>query len=357
MKLDMRIFESGEFRAVRHTGHTYDANGNEIHGEILQESDWGHNLITSVGFDYQLQNDAVPTSIVVGSGNTAPASSNTTLQTYKGKYTSQIQVSRAVNLVADAEGFYTITTIFRATFNPGSLGSGAQNISEAGTAMADVGSVTSATNLYSRGLLVDSFGSPLVISLNASTEYLDIYWKHTRYIPAEVTGSQVLTIMGSSIVHDYTIRPLYLDPAVSSAGIPLTGIWWALGSGLTAAAKIPGLGASVTDTAFTSPYFGPRFFDGDIAAIGVHDEPPAGTQASYSGSAWTFDTYVTGSASRKCKLNVIPTEGNLVSGIKSMTLKFSFQGWQVQFDPVIMKNATPARVLRLDFTVSLANKA
>ena len=118
MKATLQFKEAGEFRAVRHTGHTYDDEGNEIHGDILQESAWGHNLITSVGLDAVLTTIAPYIIIVAGSGNTAPVLANTTLQTYKGKRTSQIRVSRTVNLVPDVDGYLTITTIYRGTFNP-----------------------------------------------------------------------------------------------------------------------------------------------------------------------------------------------------------------------------------------------
>ena len=220
--------------------------------------------------------------------------------------------------------------------------------------MTLAGGVTGATNLFSRGLLVDSFGAPLVISLNATTEYLDIYWKHIRYIPDSQTGSVNLTIMGSVISHSYTIRPMYIDPASISSGNDLHSIWWALNPGLSSVDQIPGLDPTVTDTSFSAPEYGPRVYDGNISA--TYNGRPAGTVLAYNDSSWTYNTYVTGSHYRVCKLNLIPTEGNLVAGIKSITLKMNNQGWQMQINPVIMKNATPARVLRLDFTVSVANK-
>lgn len=349
MKIDMHIKESGEFRAVRHTGHTFDQDGNEVHGQVLQESAWSKNLILSVGFDALLTNEYIYVNIVAGSGNSAPVAGDTTLQSYEGKGTSQILYSRVINTVPDEDGFCTITTIYRATFNPGELGSSPVNISEAGTAMAVIGSVSETTNLFSRGLIVDSFGSPLVISVNPTVEYLDIYWKHVRYIPAEVLGTQSLSILGSSISHNYTIRPYQLDSANS-------GYWWYLGSGSGSTTEISGLFPVLVDTDNAGAQYGPRVFDGAISS-NIANGVPSGTQGTIAGSSWTFNTYVTGSASRVCKLNLIPTEANLDSGIKSLTLKLGFQGWQVEINPVLMKKATPARVLRLDFTVALSNKS
>lgn len=350
----VQVKESGEFRAVRHTGHTYDQDGNEVHGCILQESAWAPNLITSVGFNAELTTATINVSIVAGAGNTAPVSGNTTLQTYKGKHTTQIQTSRVVNLVPDVDGYVTITTIYRATFNPGTLGSGGQNISEAGTAMANLGAVTSATNLYSRGLLKDSFGAPLTISMNASTEYLDIYWKHTRYIPAEITGSQALTIMGSSIVHTYKIRPVFLEPTSMNNGVNKHNVWWALSTSSASPSTIPGLSPTMNASSYGTSSLQPGVFDGALSSNNI--APPAGNWLGTGGSSWTLAAYVTGSANRTISMNLLPAEGNLAAGIKSVTLKLNFQGWQVEIDPVIMKNATPARVLRLDFNVALANK-
>lgn len=358
MKVDMTMYQRGEFMAVRRTAHTFDDDGNIIQeGEILQQSAWGKNLITEGGFAAQLAG-SINITMVAGSGNTAPLEANTTLQTYKGKYSGSTQIiySRTLNIVPDVDGYCVLETVYRATFSPGALGSGAVNISEAGMAMGTQGATTGATPLFSRGLLVDSFGAPLVIAMNASTEYLDLYWKHTRYIPAEVTGSSAITILGSNIVHDYIIRPLYLDLSVTNSGISLWSVWWSLGNNWVVGGyttTLPGLTPVVTDTSYISAQFGPRVFSGAISSN--QTTLPAGTQATYAVSGYTFDAYVPGSKSRTFHLNMVPADGNLAA-IRSITLKWGFQGWQMEINPTIAKQSTPQRALRLDFTVTLANK-
>ncbi len=342
MKVDLSMKMAGEFRAVVHTGHTYDSNGNEVHGEVLRETTWNHNLITALGFAAQLSG-RIPFRIVVGSGNAAPTLADTKLQNYNGAPTSQVVISRTVNTTPDAEGYCTIETVYRATFNPGSLGTTPLNISEAGTAMSV--SPTAVTNLYSRGLLVDDFGDTTSVSLNPAVEYLDIYWKHTRYIPAEITATQTLNILGTAVAHNIIIRP-YCLVSLSDA---YQEMYWQ--NEVNMNAYIPGFVPKVS--LGYEGAFGPRFYSGNIGTITTN---PSGTAAKYTGSSWTVSPYVAGSYERKCSLNVIATEGNLATGIRTITLGFGFQGWQMQFDPVIMKNATPARVLRLDFTITLANK-
>lgn len=343
LNIHATVRAEGRFRAVVHTGHKYDQFGNVVeYGKVLRETPWNHNLITALGFAAQLSGP-FDFLIVVGSGNAAPTLADTKLEGYKGSPTKQTVISRTVNTTPDAEGYCTIETIYRATFNPGSLGTTPLNISEAGTAMSTI--PTAVTNLYSRGLLVDDFGVPTAVSIDPAVEYLDIYWKLTRYIPSEIIATQTLNILGTDVPHNIVIRPYSL------VDLPDTyhSMYWMNGNPLQAG--IPGFAPAVS--LGTGGSYGPRFYSG---TIGTPTTNPSGTAEKYTGSSWTVSPYVAGSYERKCSLNVIPTEGNLEAGIKTVTLGFGFQGWQMQFDPVIMKNATPNRVLRLDFTITLANK-
>lgn len=348
--IDMVFGVRGRFKACVHTGHTYDEDGSIIEeGTVLRESEWGNNLITLGGFQAMLTASSTSIGCVAGTGNTAPAEANVNLVTYAGRYTSQILSSRTYELTPDVDGYYRIVSIYRATFNPGSLGSGAVNIAEAGMAMSDA--PISTTGLLCRGLLVDGAGLPITVSLDASTEFLDIYWENTRFIPSTITASQSIDILGVPTAHSYTIQPLYLDPTVTSSGTPLVNIWWGGGSG---ASSIIGFNPTLTDSSYNAKEFGPRVFTGEIS--GTLTTGPAGTEVSVSGSNYSTVAYVAGSKQRLFSLNLIPTNGNAVGGIRSFTLKFNFQGWQMRVDPVIQKDAVPARVLRMDFKITLANK-
>lgn len=346
MKFDLEFGSRGEYMAVVHTGHKYGSDGSIIEeGRVLRRSGWGKNLITLAGFNAQLTNaNGVSTGCVVGSGNTPPTESDTLLQSYLGRYTSQLVHSYTVT-GPDADGYYAIEKVTRATFNPGALGSGAVNIAEAGMAMSS--SPNSTTPLFSRGLLVDAFGAPTVVSMDASTEYLDVYWKYTRYVPAEITGTQNIDILGVMTPHDYIIRPTLLDPSNSQYSV-----WWGLNSTPTSINSIPSLQPVVTDSGFTGRNYGPRVFDVDIA--NANQMVSGGNEANQT--SYTMNPYVSNSKERTFSLNIGPTHGNLAAGIRSATLKWGMMGFQMQFNPRLEKNATPARVLRLDFKVALANR-
>ena len=341
MKINLEMGQRGEFRAVAHRGHLLDVHGNILrHGEVVAESAWSPNLITLGGFA-ALLNGGTSIGSVVGTGNTAPSESDTLLAGYRGRYTTQVQYSYVVYTTPDVDGYYRIERIIRATYNPGALGSGAVNIAEAGMAMAS--SPVNTTPLLSRGLLVDAFGAPTVVSMNASTEYLDVYWKHTRFIKAELTGTQSLDILGTPTDHDFILRPMLLDPAHGQHGI-----WWSAGSAIS----ISGLAPVVTDTSFGSPNYGPRVFDGDIP--NALNQIPAGNYLQQS--SYTIDAYVSNSKERVFHLNLAPGDGNLAAHIRSLSLKWGSSGYMMQVNPRLQKNATPARVLRLDFKVAMANK-
>lgn len=345
MKFDLEFKASGEYMVVVHSGHKYGPNGNIVkEGRVLRKSGWGKNLITLGGFNAQLTNgNGITLGCVVGSGNTPPVESNTLLQGYLGRYSTQTVYSYTVT-GPNAEGYYVIEKVVRSTFNPGALGSGAINVAEAGMAMSS--SPNTNTPLYSRGLLVDAFGAPTVVSMNASTEYLDVYWKYSRYVPAEITGTQDIDILGTITPHSYIIRPTLIDPSHSQHSV-----WWGVNGG-PSSANAPSFVPVVTNSSFSGRNYGPRMFDVDIA--NANEMVVGGNETMQT--SYAMEPYVSNSKERYFSLNIGPTDGNLVEGVRSATLKWSMMGFQMQFDPRIEKSATPARVLRLDFKVSLANR-
>lgn len=359
-KPQIAVQEEGHYRAVVHTGHKFDAEGKQVeHGEILRESEWGKNLITLGGFAALLSGSNPAATCVVGSGNTAPTEADTVLASYLGKNTvNQLTLfSRTVSGTPDGDGYYVIETVYRATFYPGSLGSGSVNVSEAGMAKASQSATNATSALLSRGLLVDSFGAPLTISMNATTEYLDIYWRHRRYIPASVVGSMAMQIMGVSVVHDWEARPIYINPTTTSGGYDIHRSWW---NGINATvglsvANVAGLVAYITVGGMPSNVYGqPGVLDGALSS--ATNTAPTGTFLSYSSSNWTYDAYVPGSKQRVCHLNLVPTNANLAA-VSVVTFHLGNQGWQMSFDPPVAKQATPNRVWRIDLTIAVSNKS
>jgi hypothetical protein len=341
---------SGEFMAQVHTGHTYDSEGNIVQeGKVLRETEWGRNKITLGGFQALLSTTYLNLTLVVGTGNNAPLESDTNLQVYKGYATSTVY-SENLYTTPDVNGYFRIEYIYRGTFNPGSLGASPVNIAEAGMAMAGAGSVNSGTGLLSRGLLTDGLGSPTTVSLDAATEYLDVFWKFTRYIPALVTGSANLDILGTPTVHTYSIRPMVLSPDTIDVGVYAKYFWWPLASSNGMNTFLP----TATGGPYTTKLLYPGVFDGDISTDSLGGAP-AGTFATYSNSNYTLNAYVPNSKERTFSLQIVPIDSNISGSLKSFTLRWGNSGWMMQMNPAIVKYAVPSRTLRLDFKYTMAN--
>lgn len=316
-------------------------------GERIGGSDWGSNLITLVGFNKIFSGTSqFDITAVLGTGTGTVSESDTTLFSYKGKSTSDNGGSAIVeiNTTPDVDGYMTIITTGTHTFATGSLGSGPVNLTEAGIAIGGRSSVTGSTNIMSHSLLKDSGGTPITVSIDASVDYVELKWKVTRYIKAEVTGSKSIDILGTPTSHDYVIRPVFLTN--SSYRV----VWW---NNLPFAAASTFYGFLPTnDRSGSGAYYGAQLFDGSLS--GNQNDPPSGTGENYS--SITLDAYVSNSKEQTFSVNVSPADGNLANDIRSLTLRCTNSGYQVQFDPKIVKKGTPSRSLRLDFKYSMANK-
>jgi hypothetical protein len=343
----------GRFKAVKHTGHKYDDHGNIVEfGKVLEETSFGNNTITKTGFNKML--GATPavggggTSgelvFVAGTGNTAPAESQSTLVSYAGKTNTHVSTTTTRNVTPDVNGDVWWRTTYRVTFNPGSLGSGAVNIAEFGVVMGTaIGSVTGSTPIGARGLPVDGGGDPTTVSLDASTEYLDAIWEYTEWIPASVTGSVNLTIDGDVIAHDYEVRPIWFD----NTGGSFNNRGWKNASALSGWTFQAVLSVGVYDATNSNTVA----YEGPLAAITGAN--PGGTyNASNMPSAMVMAAYTTDSKLRDVELVWTPAYGNIDIGVVRVHLGHT--QWQVSYDPVIEKIDT--KQLKLTFRFAMANK-
>lgn len=326
MNANIDILQEGKYRAVVHDGK----------GNVRLETAWGKNLILGSGFDKLLNTSQFSITCVAGSGNTTPLISDTLLATYKGKATTQALTGAAVfNTTPDANGYVTMTQTIRSTFNPGSLGSGAVNIAEAGMAMNAQVNTNSATQLLSRGLLVDGGGSPTTVSLDASTEYLDIYWQRTVYVKDSVTVTKTFPVEGVNTNFDCTIRPAMFG--TSHEGI----IWNAMSDSVIIGYAIPqGNGSPYTCFAYT----------GSITSITT---APTGSRSNCS-NANDSAAYSNGTYYRDFTINQPPTFANLTGGIGVLEINCGESAWQIEFSPKLAKTADNS--LQLVLRLSMGNK-
>lgn len=333
---------TGRYRAIVHTGHTYDEHGDIIEeGKVLRETPFGKNVITLAGFGRILQNTASNGAMVVGSGNAAPTESDTTLETYLGKTTTVASWVTTRNTVPDEDGYVWWRITGKCTFAPGVLGSTPVNVAECGIAHGSGSSTNGATQVTSRGLLVDEEGDPTTVSVDPTIEFLDIEWEYTEWIKASSTGTVSIDVDGVPIEYDYEVRPEYFD----NVGGSFTYGGWANADSLT----IPGYNP-IGDGTYTWAYVS-NVFSGPITAItgknlgnGVRDNIPTTTS----------DAYVSSSKQRDFTLTWAPANANIVDGVGVVRVHCGHTCWQVAFSPKLDK--TLNKRMSLNWRVSMDNK-
>ena len=292
---------------TRYVGHfKLEAVGLDGRVRPLAEFD---NLITTLGADMLggVNSGSIFQTVAVGSGNTAPALTDTALQTLVAS-TSTGGPASPVLSNSGSSPYYGITTV-QLQF---AIGAAAGNLSEVGIGF-------SATQLFSRALILDGLGSPTTITV-LSTEALYVTYTLRQYVPlTDVTGNVTL----NAIVYAYTLRAM--NAAATCA--------WAIFNG----------GDNPTLNSATA-YSG---------AIGAITGSPAGTASNASSTSTS--AYTTGSFVRAATATWGLTSGN-VGGIGAVsTIWGSSQSrgdYQIGFSPVIPKDSS--HILTLNFQMSWA---
>lgn len=176
MNLETQVKAFFKFESLK-----VDESGSEIEGSRRVLADWFPNLITNQGLDRLGLNDSfIFSTIHVGSGSTAPAFTDTQLQSFVAGVTTQQGVSSGNSSSAPWYGY-------RREIRRFSAGVAAGNLSEVGAAWQ----VTNG-GLFSRALIVDSMGNPTTITV-LGDEILDVTYELRYYAPVDdLTGSIVL---------------------------------------------------------------------------------------------------------------------------------------------------------------------
>jgi hypothetical protein len=185
-------------------------------GRVKRELDFP-NLIVDAGLDFIGQSGTPLTCMTymgMGTGGTAPAVSDTALQTPIGTRVTRDSVSPSSgpSFAYWQESF--VFTFLEANAN-GNL--------------AEVGLFSSASTgtMWTRQVLKDSGGTPTTIT-KTSAERLTVTYNVRLYSPTvDVTGN--VTITGSG-VHAYTSRAMQIDDSGSWGAFPLTGFYAGGGS-------------------------------------------------------------------------------------------------------------------------------
>lgn len=305
---------------------------------IVQETEWSKNMIVDRGLNHIGGSDTVANpswglnGCQVGSGNTAPAAGQTTLQTYVAGTITVQATSSSIN--AGASPPYTrIVTTWRF-----GAGVAAGNIAEVGIGIgttASLGTVGSAGRsdqpLFSRALIVDGGGSPTVITV-LSDEFLDVVWEYTKYAPAaDGTGNFTIVEDGIPVNYAYTVR-------AASSLTSLDG--WSTNRTSIVLPTQGGVLGNVGSSAW------------DLSLQPVFDNVSGGS-GSLSNSHVGVGAYVGGSFQRDSIQTFGLSNGNIVGGIDLLYINLDIVGWQMSVVPPIAKNST--QVLTITYRTSWAN--
>jgi hypothetical protein len=295
----------------------YKLSARMLDGRVRPLTGWFPNLITNGGLD-QLGQGGYPFKFcVVGTGNTAPANTDTQLVA---------QVAATTNIVSAVRGASSSSPWYGTTTTTWQFATGA-----AAGNLAEVGCGATATGLFSRALILDGTGSPTTITV-LSSEALDVTYQAQMYSPsADVPGSVVL----NGVNYTTNLR----------AAIANNPSWWALP---TDQGGFGGIG-----------YYGNPAYAYATQVLGAVTSNPSGTQ--YPNDSGSRAGYIIGGYSNNITVGWGINAGNISGGIGSVMLQlscgddagFGTQGggaYQVSFTPVIPKDNT--KVLSLTFQVN-----
>ena len=169
---------AGRYQFVKYKA---DAEGNAIEGTAEIVLPWTNNLITDSGLNLLgTSTDDLLAYCRLGSGNSAPAASDTVLAAQVGASSSSGAADVSGYSVGNEYGFRRVTRRFSAGTVSG------VNLAEVAMAPAESGPI------FSRALLKDTSGTPTTITLD-SGEILDVVYE-VRLYPAltPVSGTYVI---------------------------------------------------------------------------------------------------------------------------------------------------------------------
>lgn len=260
-------------------------------------ADWFPNLILDAGLDRMGDSPDYLTYCQVGSGSTAPVSTQTSLASFVSGTSDK---KATVNANSGSSPYFAR----RSTTYRFAQGTATGVLAEVGVGWASSGS------LYSRALILDALGTPTTITVLAD-ESLDVTYELRMYVwVGDGTGSIIL----NSVTHETTLKS-------SSAAL-----WGLGGSNINA-------GNSPIVTAFTGPV------SADITGS------PSGVNlstASISASAYT-----PGSLQRTLNITGGLSSWNNAAGIGAVRVQAGWGFWQIGFTPNIMKTASDILTLQV----------
>lgn len=275
--------------------------------DVRVETDWMQNLITNQGLDRHGNGTDWLRYCQVGSGNTAPTFTDTTMATLVAAAQNVLGAGSSFRGVVTSPEYYAYyRMLYRFT-----TGQAAGNLQEVG-----IGWGTTGSTLYSRALIVDGAGNPITLTVLAD-EILEVFYEWRIY-PPTVDKTGTINISGND--HDYILRAAEVDQLQSQYGAGW-GPWGADTGGIAWGANAGMRGNNQGNGAWQG-------------AIGPITGSPTGA-ASGGSPTIVNPAYVNNSLERKgSHVYGIGTTNPIRSILYSWNIGASYQ---VEFDPVIPK--------------------
>lgn len=198
--LNISLGVAGKYKLV--------ANKHNADGSVCSSRDltgWFDNLITNLGLNTIGNGSSgyIFAYGAVGTGNTAPANSDTQLQAQAAYTSNEVAITHGA---ASSSPYYRYVRVtYR--FNPGEA---TGNFSEVGVGNLN-GSIVAT---FSRSLIRDSGGNPTTVTV-AADESLDVIYEFRIYYKETDTVANI-TVNGTS--YTLRVRPYRITSALNSAG-------------------------------------------------------------------------------------------------------------------------------------------
>jgi len=298
-------------------------------GQCRHDTGFFPNLITDLGLDQPGGvSPSLMTAISVGTGNTAPAVSDTTLVARVATSTVDegSSYTASVGTPGDPDWYtaYTFTRRFGA-------GAAAGNLAEIGVTAS-----SSPWNCFSRALILDGGGSPTTLTV-LSDEYLDASYRLRWYAGNVLTDvNDTISISGSGS-HDILLRRAEVDGGGNSWRPDFA---WNAGNTLNPGVAYNGALGSITSV-----------------PSGTTSVNSSASNAAYTPGDWFRNYSVVWGLS----------SGNLAGGISAMRIQAGSgrvppgsggscaAAYQFSLDPVINKNDT--QILTMNFRQTWARRS
>lgn len=276
-----------------------DAEGNEVPGSRRVAAKWFPNLITDNGLNRMGAASDYLSVCMVGSGSTAPANTDTSLQSQVAS-TGTVNSTTTGNNASPRYGWKRRTYRFAA-------GAAAGNLSEVGVGY-------STTEVFSRALILDGGGNPTTITVLAD-EVLDVSYELRFYISeADVPFSVDI----SGVTYACVVRPSSINEAIGDQ----------IGDSISVNTfgRANGISAYETQT------------------LGAVTGAPGGPEFQVD---WANSSYSAGTFYRTTVVTAGLNQANTATGIGSLRVDNTFCDWQMNFTPKIPKDATKVLTLNV----------